>query len=88
MGLFSKLANGNARHYKVYRRCNSCSDTNVYVVTTKSGRDLLEMGKKEPEALMKEVYGDCCPRCTLNVDEIAAEDVRTAKKIYSSKEIN
>lgn len=87
MGLIKKLLNGKARHFKVYRKCSECEDTSVKIVTSKSGRDLKALGKENAKKVLDEVYETSCSKCELIADEIPYEEVKKAKKVYASKEV-
>ena len=87
MGLIKKLLNGKARHFKIYRKCSECEDTGVKIVTSKSGRDLKALGKENPKKVLDEVYETSCSKCDLIAEEIPSEEVRKAKKVYASKDV-
>lgn len=80
--------NGKKRHFKVCKRCDNCQDTGVRVVTSLSGKDLKQSIVPLDDSVVKKIFNDCCDKCVFTIDELSLEDLRGAKKVFQSVEID
>lgn len=87
MGLFAKLKNGKKRFYKAIQKCDSTNNGGVIIVCSLSGRDLKQAVKDGDETVIDALFSHHCSKCSYNLEDLAFEDVRGAKKIYEYKEI-
>lgn len=89
MGMIKKIINGKRTWFKVIKRCDRCIDDGVKVVASKSGRDLKAIlsAKEMDEEVVKSIFGSCCDKCNITCEDLALEDVKRAKKVFSDIEI-
>lgn len=87
MGMIAKLMNGKKKTFKVTQKCNTCGG-GVSLIVSKSGRDLVKAWKDNDTSVLNEMFDRHCDKCVLTVDELALEDIKRAKKIFSVREID